>query len=169
MNANPLHRVYLGLGSNLGNRLDNLRAAVEALQVPHEPAVVHVTCCSSIYETEPWGYLDQPAFYNQAVEIETDLAPLDLLAHLKQIEQILGREQTFLYGPRLIDLDILLFDDLVIDLPGLKVPHSFMAERNFVLVPLAEMAPNLIHPVSGQSILELKRHGNNSGVKLVQK
>lgn len=142
--------VYLGLGSNLGDRTTNLRAAAAALS----PQVT-VLRSSAVYETEPWGYQDQPAFLNQVLEAETALAPLDLLAHLKQIEITLGRAPSFRYGPRLIDLDILFYGDQVIELPGLTIPHPRLAERAFVLVPLAELAPNLIHPLSGKTIREL--------------
>jgi 2-amino-4-hydroxy-6-hydroxymethyldihydropteridine diphosphokinase len=153
--------VYLGLGSNLGERRAYLLAAAAALPPP-----VKVLRASSIYETEPWGYRDQPSFLNQVIEAETDLPPLELLAHLKQIEANLGRQPTFRYGPRLIDLDILFYGDQAIDLPGLTIPHPRLAERAFVLAPLAELAPALRHPLTGKTILELAANISLSGIKI---
>jgi 2-amino-4-hydroxy-6-hydroxymethyldihydropteridine diphosphokinase len=154
---------YLGLGTNLGDRRANLSAAAAAIA----PAAV-ILRSSSIYQTEPWGYLEQPAFLNQVLEVETSLSPADLLAALKRLEASLGRQATFRYGPRLIDLDILLYDQIVIHQPDLVIPHAQLAERAFVLVPLAELAPGLIHPLLGVSIAELKDRIDLSGVKLVE-
>ncbi len=154
---------YVGLGSNLGDRRANLTAAAAAMA----PAAV-VLRSSSIYQTEPWGYLEQPAFLNQVLEVETSLSPVDLLAALKRLEAGLGRQATFHYGPRLIDLDILLYDQLVLHQPDLVIPHAQLTERAFVLVPLAELAPNLIHPLLGVSIAELKGRIDLSGVKLAE-
>jgi 2-amino-4-hydroxy-6-hydroxymethyldihydropteridine diphosphokinase len=153
---------YLGLGSNLGDRRANLTAAVTGL-----PPAARVLRASSIFQTEPWGYLDQPAFLNQVLEVETRLAPVDLLAALKRLEAGLGRQATFRYGPRLIDLDILLYDELVLNQPDLVIPHPQLAQRAFVLVPLAELAPHLLHPLLGVSMAELKDRIDLSGVKLV--
>jgi len=154
--------VYLGLGSNLGERQANLNAAIAAL-----PAAVKALRASSVYETEPWGYRDQPPFLNQVVEGDTGLAPLDLLAHLKRIEAALGRQPSFRYGPRLIDLDILLYGDQVIELPGLTIPHPRLEERAFVLAPLAEIAPELRHPVTGMTMRELASKISMTGVKII--
>jgi 2-amino-4-hydroxy-6-hydroxymethyldihydropteridine diphosphokinase len=154
---------YLGLGSNLGDRRANLTTAAAAMA----PAAV-VLRSSSIYQTEPWGYLEQPAFLNQVLEVETSLSPVDLLAALKRMEAGLGRQATFRYGPRLIDLDILLYDQLVLHQPDLVIPHAQLAERAFVLVPLAELAPNLMHPLLGVSMAELKGRIDLSGVKLAE-
>jgi 2-amino-4-hydroxy-6-hydroxymethyldihydropteridine diphosphokinase len=154
---------YLGLGSNLGDRRDNLSAAVTGL-----PPAATVLRASSIYQTEPWGYLEQPAFLNQVLEVETRLSPVDLLTALKRLEASLGRQATFRYGPRLIDLDILLYDQLVLDQPDLVIPHPQLAQRAFVLVPLAELAPDLRHPRLGASMTELKNRIDLSGVKLVE-
>lgn len=145
-----MHVTYLGLGSNMGDRLLNLQTAISAL----EPEV-HPLECSPVYETPPWGYLDQPNFLNQVVKAETDLSPGDLLIYLKKIEADLGRQETFLYGPRSIDLDIIFFDNAVIDSPPITIPHARMYDRGFVLLPLADLAPELKHPVLGISVLDL--------------
>jgi 2-amino-4-hydroxy-6-hydroxymethyldihydropteridine diphosphokinase len=129
---------YIGLGSNLGDRASLLRQACESLtKVPQ----VTVLRGSSIFESEPWGYADQPAFLNAVVEIATALGPLELLLVLQSIEKRLGREKRFRWGPREIDLDLLLYADLRINRRGLTVPHPEMFERAFVLAPLAELAP----------------------------
>jgi len=142
--------IYLSLGSNLGDRWANLQAGLEAL-----PPAVSIQASSPVYETAPWGYSDQPAFLNQAVQAETQLDPYALLAHLKDIETQLGRRPTFRYGPRLIDIDILFYDDLAITSPRLVVPHPHLHERAFVLVPLAALAPDLVHPTLHQPIHSL--------------
>ena len=134
--------VYLSLGSNLGNRAGNLRAAIAALPA----GGVRVVKVSSLYETEPVDYLEQPWFLNCAVEAETALAPLDLLHALRGIETQLGSQKEFAKGPRLLDMDILLYGDETIELPELQIPHPGMLRRNFVLAPLAEIAPALMHP-----------------------
>jgi 2-amino-4-hydroxy-6-hydroxymethyldihydropteridine diphosphokinase len=145
-----MHVTYIGLGSNLGDRLANLGAAIAAM----EPEV-HPLECSSVYETPPWGYLEQPDFLNQVVKAETELSPADLLSYLKGIEDDLGRQETFLNGPRKIDLDIIFFDDAVIDSPPITIPHPRMESRGFVLQPLADLAPDLKHPVLDVSVQEL--------------
>jgi 2-amino-4-hydroxy-6-hydroxymethyldihydropteridine diphosphokinase len=136
---------YLGLGSNLGQREANLVQAVHFLARSPQ---VEVLRSSSIYETEPWGFIDQPRFLNAVVEITTSLQPVSLLELAKTIEGEVGREPTFRWGPRHIDIDILLYADGVIhqDNPDLQIPHARMTERAFVLVPLAELAPELLHP-----------------------
>ena len=154
--------IYLGLGTNLGDRPANLLAATAAL-LPQ----VRVLRLSKVYETEPWGYHDQPAFLNQVIEAETELPPLELLTYLKQIEFSLGRQPSFQYGPRQIDLDILFYGDQVVELPGLTIPHPHLAERAFVLVPLAELAPNLRHPSNGRPVLEMAKAVNSFGVKRI--
>ncbi len=142
--------VYLALGTNLGDREENLREAEQRLG-----AAATITGRSSIYETEPWGVADQPWFLNEVVRGETRLTPQELLAVVKTIEQEMGRAPSVRYGPRLIDLDILFYDDRIIRSPGLEVPHPRLAERRFVLVPLEELAPELVHPESGLTIREL--------------
>lgn len=134
----------------MGDRLSNLQAAISAL----EPKV-HPMECSPVYETPPWGYLDQPNFLNQVVKAETDLSPGDLLTYLKDIEKDLGRQDTFLNGPRKIDLDIIFFDDAVIESPPITIPHPRMDNRGFVLLPLADLAPELKHPVLEISVQDL--------------
>ncbi len=134
-------RVYLALGSNLGDRHRRLIEALERLQ-----STVALDTISSIYETEPWGYADQPCFLNAACGGETDLSPEELLGRVKAIELELGREPTFRYGPRAIDIDILLYGDRVLDQAGLQVPHAHLHERDFVLAPLNEIAAEVVHP-----------------------
>jgi 2-amino-4-hydroxy-6-hydroxymethyldihydropteridine diphosphokinase len=153
--------IYIALGTNLGNRSANLRAAIEAL-----PPEVRVTRESPVYETPPWGVTEQPAFLNMAVEAETELDAPAVLAHLKRIETRLGRQPTYRYGPRTIDLDLLFYDDLVLDSPPLIVPHPRLHERAFVLVPLADLAPDLRHPIIGQTLGELLAAVNRSGIRL---
>jgi len=142
--------IYLALGSNLGDRLANLRAAVEALGPK-----VHVLAESGIYETPPWGYTEQPAFLNMAVKAETRLGPRTLLKHLKAIEARLGRETSFRYGPRKIDLDILFYGDLMCADETLVIPHPRLHERAFVLVPLADVAADIIHPVLQKTVMQM--------------
>lgn len=144
------HTIYLALGTNLGDRLANLRAAIAAL-APQ----ARVEAESRIYETEPWGFTEQPAFLNMVLRAETDLAPADLLSFLKNLEADLGRAPTFRNGPRLIDIDILFYDDLILDTPPLIIPHPRLHERDFVLVPLADIAPDFVHPLLNQSIRAL--------------
>ena len=146
-----MKRVFLGLGTNLGHREQNLEQAREALKSFSE-----IKQASSIYETDAWGYEDQPQFLNQIVEIDTNLSPYKLLYNLKRIEKTIGRVKSFRWGPRLIDIDILLFDDRVIRLPFLTIPHKSMHERAFVLIPLAEIAPDYKHPIFKQTISELR-------------
>lgn len=137
-----LETVFLSLGSNLGDRAANLRAGIDGLAA----ARVRVRKVSSLYETEPKDFLEQPWFLNCVAEAETSLAPLELLRALREIETRLGSKKAFLKGPRLLDIDILLYGDGTIDLPELEVPHPRMLQRNFVLAPLAEITPHLKHP-----------------------
>src|SRR4030066_2062071 len=135
--------VYIGIGSNLGNRQKNCSRAIELL----EKRGIVVKKMSSMYETEPWGLTDQPQFINRALEVETELEPDHLLRTLKDIEREIGRGETFKWGPRIIDFDIILFDDLVLRDHSLQIPHPLMQERGFVLKPLCEIAPEKIHPL----------------------
>ncbi len=157
------HIIFLSLGSNLGNRSGNLRTAIDALTKKVQPMAE-----SSIYETEPWGYSDQPKFLNMVLKGETELTPQDLLAYLKSTESSLGRKETFRFGPRLLDIDILFYDQLVMNTPSLIIPHPRIAERAFVLTPMAEISPDFIHPVLGISIAQLKTNVDNSSIKLYQ-
>jgi 2-amino-4-hydroxy-6-hydroxymethyldihydropteridine diphosphokinase len=130
---------YVGLGSNLGDRERLIRQAAE---------LIGARRLSSLIQTEPWGYLDQPSFLNAAAEIETSLTPRQLLDHLLDVERRLGRERVgHRWGPRTIDLDLLLYGEEVVDEPGLQVPHPRLAEREFALVPLAELVP--AHKIPG--------------------
>ena len=153
------HTVFIALGTNLGNRLANLQAAIQSM-----PPEVIVLAESHIYETPPWGYKDQPAFLNMVIKAETELEPEQLLQYLKELETELGREQSFHWGPRLIDLDILFYDDLVLDSPPLIIPHPRLHERAFVLVPLMDIAPELIHPVIKKSVSELLAEVDTQGI-----
>ncbi len=142
---------YLGLGSNVGDRKANLDRALELLAAT---CGIEVGRRSYIYETEPWGLTDQPRFLNAAVEVQTLLDPGALLTAVKKIEEIMGRVTTIKYGPRNIDIDILLFGSLVINwqTPDLQIPHSRMLERAFVLIPLAEIAGHVVHPSANKRI-----------------
>jgi 2-amino-4-hydroxy-6-hydroxymethyldihydropteridine diphosphokinase len=157
--------VYLSLGSNVGDRPQNLRIALAAL----EDAGVTVRRTSKIYETEPVDYLEQDWFLNCVVEGETALMARELLQGLRQIEKKMGSAKAFAKGPRVIDLDVLYFDDTVMDSEGLQIPHPRMADRRFVLVPLAEIAPGLRHPVTRRTTAEmLQATSDRSEVREIQ-
>jgi 2-amino-4-hydroxy-6-hydroxymethyldihydropteridine diphosphokinase len=143
--------VYLSLGSNLGDRAANLSLAIEQLRTLGEIEKV-----SSFYETEPVEFAAQPWFLNCAVELDTEKMPKQLLSGILDVEQQMGRRRTQKKGPRAIDIDILLFGNSIIDTKGLTVPHPAMHERRFVLEPLAEIAPDVRHPVFKQTIRELR-------------
>jgi 2-amino-4-hydroxy-6-hydroxymethyldihydropteridine diphosphokinase len=153
------HTVYLALGSNVGNRAANLKAAIAAL-----PPQMEVKAKSRVHETPPWGYTDQEKFLNQVLKVETYLDPEPLLKHLKRLEVALGREPTFPNGPRLIDIDMLFYDDLVYESSALVIPHPRLHERGFVLLPLMDIAPDLVHPVKQQSIRQLLALCDVSGI-----
>ena len=144
---------YLGLGSNLGNRRENLDSAVRRLDEQNE---ISVTERSSLYETEPYGKTDQPDFINMCVEVETRISPLELLENVLAIEHELGRVRKEVWGPRTIDIDILLNEDLELSLDDLSIPHTEMHRRAFVLDPLAEIAGGRIHPRFGKTVQMLK-------------
>jgi 2-amino-4-hydroxy-6-hydroxymethyldihydropteridine diphosphokinase len=143
--------VYLGLGSNVGERERNLRDALDLLAEPR----LRVLRVSSFYETAPLEVRDQPWFLNAVAEVETDLFPKQLLARIQKIEQQLGRKRVRPKGPRTVDIDILLYGATVIDTEELQVPHPRLAERRFVLEPLAELAPELRHPVTRRTVTEM--------------
>jgi len=154
---------YIGLGSNLGDREERLAAAVRLLQ---ESPGVDVVRRSPIYETTPWGPVpDQPDFLNAVCAIATTLAPRPLLERLLAIEAALGRERRGSPGPRTVDLDLLLYDDRVIDEDGLKVPHPRLHLRAFVLVPLCDLAPDYVHPVLGVTLRVLGERIGTAGVR----
>jgi 2-amino-4-hydroxy-6-hydroxymethyldihydropteridine diphosphokinase len=144
--------VYLSIGANLGSRYETCKKAIAMLDKVAGLSVIQV---SSVWETEPVGLTDQPQFINLAVEIDSSLAPRDLHLACQTIESKLGRKRVQRWGPRLIDLDILLQEDLVLDEDGLVIPHKRMHERRFVLAPLAELAPDLIHPKIKKTIAQL--------------
>ncbi len=151
--------VYLGLGSNMENRQDNLQKALGLLSER-----LRVGQVSSIYDTEPVGNVNQPRFLNLVCQVYTTLAPMGLLALAKGIELKLGRLPGKPNAPRLIDIDILFYGDQVVETPELVIPHPRLAERTFVLTPLAEIAPDLVHPVNGKTIRELQGITETQGV-----
>lgn len=145
-------KVYLGLGSNVGNKFGNLKKAIQCLK-----RILRIRKISPIYETEPVGYRHQSWFLNCAVEAETDKKPLPLLNCVKLIEKKLKRKKTFKFGPRTIDIDILFYGDKIIKSKNLNVPHPRMHERLFVLQPLGKIAPKFLHPRFKKTIKELKK------------
>lgn len=147
-----LSEAYIGLGSNLGSSLANLDAAIALMR----RFAVDVQS-SPVYRTSPQGFRNQPAFYNSVCRISTKLTPFQLMGRLLGIEAAVGRHRTFRNAPRILDMDILLYNRLVIESPPLVLPHPRMAERLFVLRPLADIAPQLMHPVSGLTVNEMLR------------
>ena len=147
---------YIALGANLGNRAATLRAAIERLG-----ALGTVEAVSPLFDTAPVGYLEQPRVLNAVARLRTNLPPRDLLRGLLEIEAALGRVRTLRWGPRGIDLDLLLYDDMVIDEPDLVVPHPRLHERRFVLEPLAALAPDLTHPVLERTVRALLGSSND--------
>jgi len=123
--------------------------------------------CSPVYETPPWGFEDQPKFLNQVIEVQTELAPEALLEYIKEVEVDVGREDTFRYGPRIIDIDVLFYEDLVIDSPPLIIPHPRIAERAFVLIPMADLNPDFLHPLLGETIANQLAKVDKDGIKYI--
>ena len=143
--------VYLALGSNLGSREENLRSAIERLAA----ADLRVLRESPVYETEPVGNVRQDWFLNMVVEAETTLFPVQLLTRIGRVERELGRQRAIHKGPRTIDIDILFYAAAVVDTPRLEIPHPRLAQRRFVLIPLAELAPDLRHPVTHRTVRQM--------------
>jgi 2-amino-4-hydroxy-6-hydroxymethyldihydropteridine diphosphokinase len=156
------HVAYLALGSNVGDRLLNLKEAIASLSPQMD-----VKAKSHVYETPPWGYKDQSPFYNQVIKVKTYLEPERLLKHLKRLEVALGRKPTFQNGPRSIDIDMLFYDDLIMNTPVVTLPHPRLHERGFVLLPLMDIAPDLIHPVRQKSVREMVAACDLSDIKQV--
>jgi 2-amino-4-hydroxy-6-hydroxymethyldihydropteridine diphosphokinase len=163
MDEDQVIPVYLSLGSNLADRKSNLEAVRSAL-----PPEVVILEASSFYETEPWGYVDQPDFLNQILLAETQLSAADLLAYVKDLEVEIGREPNFRFGPRLVDIDIIFYGDQIIQQPDLEIPHPRFRERAFVLVPLAEISPDLLVPGTDQTVSDLLEVLDRSGVRRYQ-
>jgi 2-amino-4-hydroxy-6-hydroxymethyldihydropteridine diphosphokinase len=138
-----MNNVYLLIGGNMGERMANLAAARNRINID----CGRITASSSIYETEAWGYKEQPAFLNQALAIETSLEAEKLMEEILKIEMALGRKREIRLGPRIIDIDIIYFNDEIINSSNLTIPHPSMADRKFVLTPLVEIAPAFIHPI----------------------
>ena len=155
-----LHQAYLSFGANLGNRQANI---LQALQYTQTRA--SVKNISAFYETEPEGYSDQPMYLNMACELNTILSPGDMLRFLKWIEKRIGRQASFRNAPRPIDIDILFYDDLLLDSSELMLPHPRLNERAFVLVPLAEIAPDMVHPVLNLTVTEMLKGVDQAGVR----
>ncbi len=156
-------RAFIGLGSNLGERESMIRQALEAISLLPDTDLVRA---SSLYDTEPVGDVDQPNFLNAVAQVETDLPARQLLWNLQLIEKRLGRERTRRWGPRVIDLDLLLYGDEIIEEDALRVPHPELTRRAFVLVPLVELEPLLVHPGTGESMLShLSRLGARPPLK----
>jgi len=152
--------IYLSLGSNLNDRFANLRRAIDELQ-----QFVTITAISPVFATEPWGDADQPAFLNICVAASGDLPPHEMLHRIKEIERRMGREETRRWGPRLIDIDILFYDRLIMDDGELTIPHPRIAERAFVLAPLTEIIPDFTHPQTGLSVQEMLDQLGVAGVE----
>lgn len=150
--------IYLALGSNLGDRMGNLASAVERLSEK-----ITIKKVSSVYETEPVYYKEQPLYLNAVLSAITELEPSDLLLFVKSIESDLGRQPSFRNAPRLIDIDILFYGDRVVQTAELTIPHPSVEERAFVLVPLAEIAPELVHPVTREKVEDLLTTVNGLG------
>jgi len=153
-------KAYIGIGTNLGDREANVKRAVAML----ENMGINLLHLSSLHETEPWGVANQPMYINAAAEVETDLKPIKLLEALRDIEKRMGRFfEATRWGPRVIDLDILLYEDLRVDEQGLKIPHALIEQRAFVLDPLFEIAPDTVHPVTGKSVSQMRDELKASG------
>ena len=159
-----MHTVYLSLGSNIGDRRRHLDDALKLLQ----DAEVSILRVSRVYETEPQDFRNQPQFLNLAAEAETRLFPLQLLHAIERVERRMGRKRLIAKGPRIIDIDILLYGGSIVGIGDLQIPHPRMALRRFVLEPLAELAPDLRHPVTHLSVAEMLEAVRDQGVKVAE-
>lgn len=156
LDNNNLHDVYLALGTNLGDKKKNIQSAIEQIQL----RIGKVIALSSLYETKPVGFDSENSFLNAACRVSTKLDPLEVLEYAQVIEHEMGRKSKSVnqaYSDRIIDIDLLLFDSDVVEYPHLVIPHPHLHERDFVLTPLAEIAPDLYHPVLQKTMLELKK------------
>ncbi|MES2971762.1 MAG: 2-amino-4-hydroxy-6-hydroxymethyldihydropteridine diphosphokinase [Patescibacteria group bacterium] len=154
------HKVYLGIGSNMGNRYEYLQKMVEKLK-----EFVIITEYSQIYEAPPWGVKQQPSYLNACIGGETELEPDTLLKAAQKIEEDLGREKTFRWGPHVADIDILFYDNLVLESPYLTIPHPGLPERAFTLFPLADIAGDFKHPKLKKTVKELRDSIPSEGVE----
>lgn len=170
-------RAYLGLGTNLGRREENLVAAIQGLSkgsdiserhpLSQRSDAIKVLRSSSVYQTAPWGFTEQPDFLNCVLEVETRLLPTSLLECAKAVEEALGRQPAERYGPRLIDIDILLFGEEIVAQADLQIPHPRLHLRAFALIPLAELGPDLVHPVLNLTVAQLAEEvDGQEGVKI---
>ncbi|MCB9007185.1 MAG: 2-amino-4-hydroxy-6-hydroxymethyldihydropteridine diphosphokinase [Ardenticatenaceae bacterium] len=155
-----MQAIYLGLGTNLGDRAANLQAAVIGLAKE-----LVITAVSPLYQTAPWGVTDQPDFINMCLAAETALSPIELLTFIKDLEVEIGRLPSKRWGPRLIDIDLLFYANQILETENLKIPHPELAERAFVLCPLADIAPNFVHPVLRQTIAALAAKVGDEGIR----
>ncbi|OPJ57050.1 2-amino-4-hydroxy-6-hydroxymethyldihydropteridine diphosphokinase [Alkalithermobacter paradoxus] len=155
-----MHSVYLSIGTNMGDRIKNINDAIDNIRRFEDTNIVKV---SKVYETEPWGYINQEKFLNICVKINTNLSPHSLLEKCQEVENILHRERIIRWGPRSIDIDILLYDDIISDDEKLIIPHPRMKERAFVLVPLMDIDPNLY--IQGENIKDILSTLKEQGIK----
>ncbi|MEO0161781.1 MAG: 2-amino-4-hydroxy-6-hydroxymethyldihydropteridine diphosphokinase [candidate division WOR-3 bacterium] len=155
-------KAYLLLGTNLGKLKENLANALKLLKL-HQ---IKILKTSKIYKTKPWGKVDQPDFLNMAVAVETSYPPHELLKMLKEIEKTMKRRDEEKWGPRIIDIDILFYEDQVINDDDLVIPHPYFFERNFAIIPLAEIAPDFIPPARDKTIKELKDEVGSEGIEI---
>ncbi len=158
--------VYIGLGSNLGKRLDYIKKAIDFISGLNSTSIDAI---SSIYESEPYGNFDQPKFLNCVLKLNTTIEPLNLLIKLKNIEKNMGREKSKRWNPRIIDIDILLYNDLIMDSPKLKIPHPDLLNRDFVIKPLLELDESIVHPVKNKKISELVKDKQLGGKAIFYK